>query len=150
MKKLMLLAAACCFVLASCNNKPAEPATVADQPTEQADTAKCCKKDNPECAAWKDWANQTPEKKAELVKNAIEKINAAKAEKATCEAKKAELEKRWLEIDKLDIEGQKALIDEVMAFCKPCCKKQKGCCKKAEGCQNKEAESCCKKGEQSK
>jgi acyl-CoA reductase-like NAD-dependent aldehyde dehydrogenase len=149
MKKLMMLAAVCCFILASCNNKPAETAPVADQPSEQADTTKCCKKDNPECAAWKDWANQTPEKKAELVKNAIEKINAAKAEKAACEAKKAELEKRWLEVDKLDVEAQKALIDEMMALCKPCCKKQKGCSDKKEGCPEKK-EGCCKKGEQPK
>jgi signal recognition particle GTPase len=139
----MLLAAVCCFILASCNNQPATPATDAGQSTEQTDTSKCCKKESPECAAWKDWANQTPEKKAELVKNAIEKINAAKAKRADCEAKKAELESKWLEIDKLDIEAQKALIDEVMAFCKPCCKKQ-------EGCQDKKGESCCKKGEQPK
>ena len=134
----MMLAAVCCFVLASCNNKPVEP-PVADQPEA---TAECSQSENPECAAWKDWANQTPEQKAELVKNAIEKINAKKAEceakKAECEAKKAELEAKWLEVEKLDVEAQKALIDEMMAFYKPCCKKKEGCCKKKEACDKTE------------
>jgi hypothetical protein len=146
MKKFMMLAAVCCFIFASCNQKPAETTEPTADQTCKKDTTKCCKVSEEQkacCAAWADFANQTPEKKAELVKGAIEKINAKRAEKAAYEAKKAEVEAKWATIDKLDVDAQKALIDDMMSLCKSC-KKNDGCCKKADGCQKEQKEGCCK------
>ncbi|MDR2836180.1 MAG: hypothetical protein LBV69_08325 [Bacteroidales bacterium] len=155
MKKLMyLLIPIMILVVSCCNNKPAE-GTEGAEGTCCKEKKECCKDGEKKCCAekkecckeWADFENQTPEKKVELVKVAIEKINVCRAEceakQAECKAKKAELDAKWATIETLDVDAQKALIDEVMAFGKPCCKKdackdgEKKCCKGGE-------KKCCK------
>jgi len=148
MKKLWMIAIAGVFFFASCCNKPKEVAT--EQGEEQTEETKCCKELTEEqkaaMAAWEDWDNQTPEKKAELVANAkecIDKKMAEHAEKHDGEQKEmcpekaekcAAFKAKWEKWDELNIEEQKALIDEKMEFCH-------------KNCEKKEAEGCCKKGE---
>jgi len=149
MKKLAVLVSALCFVFVGCNcNAPAT------EPTETEDSTKCegkqecqlTEEQKAEIAAWEDWANQTPEKKAELVANrkaCIDKKMAEKAEKCDateeqCPEKKAKCEEMKAKLanwDKLDVEAKKALLDEM----KPCCKDKK-CCKEGE---KKECEKKC-------
>lgn len=138
MKKLMLLAAACCFIFAACNNQPQGETTPADS-TAVAEAPACdtnaCQKECCEMMkAWNDWDNQTPEQKAELVAKRAAKINEilANIDEIKCENKKAEMTKfqeEWKNFESLkDVEAQKALIDKF-----PCCKGDK-CCKGEKCC----------------
>lgn len=128
-----MIAIAGLFFFASCGNKAAAPA---DPVKEECQQEKCCKElteeQKAEMEAWKDWDNQTDEKKAELIgmrKACIEekmgKCDAAKEECPEKAAKCAEFKAKWDNFDNLTIDEQKALIDEF------------GCCKK-------EGEKCCK------
>ena len=139
MKKLMLLAAACCFIFAACNNQPKDETTPADS-TAVAEAPACdtnaCQKECCEMMkAWNDWDNQTPEQKADLVAKRAAKINEilANIDEIKCENKKAELTKfqeEWKNFASLtDVEAQKALIDKF-----PCCKDKKCCDKCNDNC----------------
>lgn len=137
----MLLAAVCCFVFGACkNNQKTEEvadttAAVVEQPVEAPvdSVAEACKA---ECAAWADWANQTPEMKQQLIAKRKACIDTKLAEcQPTDKAKQAEkaaFEKKWAKFDKLTIDEQKALIDEFP--CKhegdqACCNGEKKDCK---------------------
>ena len=124
MKKLTLAIAALSFVLVSCNNQPKPEQAVGNQPKQECENQKgqhkCCKDMSEEqkamFEAWKDWDNQTPEKKAELIAKRKECIDKKIVEQETREAemkvKKGEFKAKWANFDKLDIEAQKVLIDE--------------------------------------
>ena len=149
MKKFMFVAIAGLFVFASCGNKAKEVTTETEEVT-QVDT-KCCKElteeQKADCAAWKDWDNQTPERKQELVNKKKECIDKCMAEKeAKCaeskeactktdeeKAKCAEFKAKWDAFATLTVDEQKALIDEIK-----CCKESKKCCKE-------EGENACEK-----
>ncbi len=148
MKKLWMLAIAGLFFFASCGNKPAEVTTEpeAEVKTDATECQSACKElteeQKAEIAAWEDWANQTPEKKEELVAKRKECIDKKMSEccgekKEECPeqaAKCAEFKAKWDNWNNLDIEAKKALIDEKMSCCKKKCegKGGEGCCKKAE------------------
>lgn len=159
MKKLMLLIAAACFVFVSCDNTPNEEATTPEENTEvAADEHQCCHEMTEEMKAfkaeWDNWANQTDEKKAELVAQAKECFDKAmadfeahkaeceankpecEAKKAECEARKAEMDAKLADWDNMSIDDKKAFLDEYA----PCCHGPK-CCKG-------EGEGCCKGGEE--
>lgn len=170
MKKLMLLIAAACFVFVSCNNKPAEEATVEETPEVAAEEPGCCQMTEEQKAFkadWDNWANQTDERKAELVAKAKEcfdkRMAECEAHKAECEAKKAECEAKKAECEahKAECEAKKAAmteklagwdnmtLDEQKAFLDeyaPCCKEKKCCKKEGEGCcKDGEKKPCCEK-----
>ncbi|MDR3047572.1 MAG: hypothetical protein LBU51_08190 [Bacteroidales bacterium] len=163
MKKLWMVAVVCAFVFASCGNKA--PKTEENQTCDQTEQ-KCCKEMTEEqkadCAAWKDWDNQTDEAKAQLVEKFKTCIDTKMAEaKKCCEAKKdgadkkectekkecpekaakcAEFKAKWDNWENLTIDEKKALIDQKMECCKAKCdKEKKGCCDKEKkgGCQEK-------------
>lgn len=100
------------------------------------------------CKAWTDWNNQSKENKEALVKNAIEFINAKKAECAAHQAKmdsiQAIVEEKLATIETLDVEAQKALLDEICTMTKPCCK-AKCCSNDGEKKCNKDGEKKCEK-----
>lgn len=143
MKKLFVVLGAMAFVFASCSN----PKETAVQEETQA-THECqqkekkhnhckemCAEKKASCEAWKDWENQTAEKKAELIaaeKQRInEKIAKCEAREAEIKVKKDEFKAKWSKIDQLDIEAQKALIDEYGSWRKkPCDKNKTNCCNK--------------------
>jgi hypothetical protein len=155
MKKLAVLISVCCFVFASCNNKPA-PEQVDEVAPETCEAKKeCCQmteEQKADMAAWKDWDNQTIEKKEELVakcKACIDKKMAEKKEqcdaekteacpekKAKCEEMKAKFD-NW---DNLTLDEKKALLDEMSCCKKKCCKDgEKKCCKDGKKeCEHKE------------
>ena len=148
MKKLAVLVSALCFVFVGCNCSTPAPETTTEDTTEKCEGKKECQlteEQKAEMAAWNDWDNQTPEKKAELVANrkaCIDKKMAEKAEKCDatkeqCPEKKAkceEMKAKWDNWNNLTIDEQKALLDEV----KCCGKKQ--CCKEGD---KKECEKKC-------
>ena len=124
MKKLSVAIGAVCFVFASCSN-PQETTVKEDckakqECQKQDQKHNCCKEISAEekafCDAWKDWKNQTPEKKAELISKQKERINGKMAEweakEAEAKAKREEFKTKWSTFDQLDIEAQKTLIDE--------------------------------------
>ena len=160
MKKLSVVLGAICFIFAACSNPQQTPTQDENQQKQECQKKegdhKCCNEMTPEqkaaCEAWKNWENQTPEKKAELITARKAKIDKKMAEMEAREAemkvKKEEFKAKWATFDKLDIEAQKALIDEFCALHhKPCCgPKEEGankpCCKSKEECKHKEP---CKK-----
>lgn len=143
MKKLMLLIAACCLVFVSCNNKPVEEAEVVEATDSVAVEDETCQMTEEEIAFkadWENWANQTDERKAELLakkKECFDKhIAEMQAKKAECEAKHAECEAKHAEMTKAYAGWEKMTLDEQKAFMDqyaPCCKGHKcghdGCCK---------------------
>ncbi len=138
MKKLTAILVISSFIAAACTNVKEEPTQKENQ--EQCEQVKKnnkherYKKMTPEqkanCEAWKNWENQTPEKKSELIlakKEKIEKkIAEMEAREAKMKTKKEEFKAKWANFDNLDIEAQKALIDEF------------GCCHKKPHYGNKE------------
>lgn len=121
-----------------CEKEACEKEECSKETCEKKDTEGCCKE-------WADWANLTPERKAELMAMAIENHNAKKAEceskKAECDSKKAEFEAKWNDIDSKTIEEQKAIIDEILASCpeKCCNKEEKPCEKEGKHCGEQES-----------
>lgn len=144
MKRLTATLAILFFITAACTNAQDKKETT-EQSENQAECQhhkkegehKNCKEMSPEqkanCEAWKDWDNQTPEKKAELIAYKKEKINEKmaemKAKREEFKAKREEFKAKWANFDQLDIEGQKALIDEF------------GCCKQKNHCKHHEGEN---------
>ena len=137
MKKLAVLMSVFCFVFVACNNNQKTPAT--EETTEQCEK-KCegkhdCKMTEEQKAdmeAWKNWDNQTAEKKEELVakrKACIDKKMAEKSEKCDAEkkeqcpekeAKCAEMKAKFDNWNNLTIDEKKVLLDEMQP--KKCCK----------------------------
>lgn len=139
MKKLMLLVAACCFVFVSCNNKPAEPAEETEAIDSTVVEEPCCQMTEEEkafVADWENWANQTDERKAELIAKKKEcfdnRMAEMQAKKAECEAKKAEMEGKLANWATMSLDEQKAFLDEYA----PCCNKHEGCGHHEGGCQH--------------
>lgn len=147
----MLLLAAACFVFVSCGNQTNNTETTDTTAQEEIaveenhDCANACKS---ECealqAAWADWANQTPEQKAELIAKKLEKAKAFVATEETCPNKQAEKEAfaKLLEtIDVNDVEAAKAILDQC-----PCNKKchgeGEGCHKEGQTCNNECGKDC--------
>ena len=158
MKKIALALATLSFIFASCNN-PKESAAVEETPAQQEcqhkkdGENKHCKEMTEEqkarCEAWKNWEEQTPEKKAEMIaerKACIDKkIADQETRAAEMKAKREEFKTKWANFDKLDMEAQKALIDEFHSCHKKCygdkkhectheksdCKQKKSDCEKA-------------------
>jgi len=163
MKKLFFLLVPAFMLVVSCNNEAKKDAKDGEeQKTEQAaqDSGKdgdhkCCKGDHKchhemteeqkaDMAAWEDWANQTDEKKAELLNKRKECFDKMVAEKSAKEEemaeKKAEFEAKMANWDKLSLDERKALFDNM-----PCCGEgpHPGCghkChgEKPEGCHHHE------------
>ncbi|NLJ82231.1 MAG: hypothetical protein GX330_03800 [Bacteroidales bacterium] len=144
MKKLSILLGVATFLFVACSN-PQETTTQDENQAKHECQKKekrheCCKEMTVEqkerCDAWKDWENQTPEKKAELItskKEYIEgKLAKMEAKEAERKAKKDEFKEKWANFDNLDIEAQKNLIDEFKATC---CKSK--CGHKHKKCQDK-------------
>lgn len=121
-----------------CDKESYDKKECSKESCEKKDKEGCCKE-------WADWANLTPERKAELIAMAIENHNAKKAEceskKAECASKKAEFEAKWNDIDSKTIEEQKAIIDEILASCpeKCCNKEEKPCEKEGKHCGEQES-----------
>lgn len=164
----MLLVAACCLVFVSCNNKPAETTEEpAIDSTAVAAEGECCQMTEEQKAFkadWENWANQTDERKAELLAkrkecfdNRIAEMEAHKAEmeakKAECEAKHAEMTKAYAGWDKMTLDEQKAFMDQYAPCCQEghkCCGNHEGGCKeggcKEGGCKEGHHDGCCKDG----
>ena len=118
---------------------------------------KCCKDGEHKChhemteeqkadmAAWEDWANQTDEKKADLLNKRKECFDKMVAEKKAKEeemaAKKAAFEEGMANWDNLSLDEKKALFDNM-----PCCGEgpHPGCGHK---CHKEGEHKCCKDGE---
>ncbi len=132
MKKLLFMLVPAFMLGACCNNEPKEC------PAENAPAEKCqhhCCKDGEhkhhhhemseeqkaDMAAWEDWANQTDEKKAELLNKRKECVDKKMAEEAEMEAKKAAFKEGIANWDKLSLDEKKALFDNM-----PCCGKRHG------------------------
>lgn len=149
MKRLALTLATVCFIFVACNNQQKATPVDENQPKQECKNQKDgqhqgCKEMTEEqkatCEAWKNWDNQTPEKKAELVAKRKECIDKRMAEQearqAEMKAKRDEFKAKWANFDKLDINAKKALIDEFSQ----CCKHQgdmrhEGCQGKPDGCK---------------
>ena len=146
MKKLLFLLVPAFLLVACCNNEPKQEAAAEGE-------HKCCKEGEHKCchemteeqkadmAAWEDWANQTDEKKAELLNKRKEcydkKVAEKKAREEEMAAKKAAFEEGMANWDNLSLDEKKALFDNM-----PCC----GKCHKGHGCHHGEGK-CCKEGE---
>lgn len=141
----MMFAIAGLFVFASCGNKTQEPAAVENAPQKECQHKKdsCCHEmteaEKAEMEAWKNWDQQTPEKKQELITKKKECLDKKIAEK---EARQAEMQAKFNDFktklagwDKLTIDEQKSLIEEYCAIsCHPKHHGDKqGCCKKQDG-----------------
>lgn len=155
MKKLFLLAAACCFLFTSCcrcdkNAAPAECPDSLKKECHMKGDKPCCKEmteeQKAEMEAWKNFDSLTAEEQENLVNKRKEAIDQMKAEKEAKEKemaeKKAAFEAKWANWDKLTTAEKKALLDEMPCCHKPCmgpdgphgdmkCCKDKGpkCCK---------------------
>ena len=174
MKKLFFLLVPAFMLVVSCNNEAKKDAKDGEeQKTEQTaqncgkdGDHKCCKGGEHKCchemtdeqkadmAAWEDWANQTDEKKAELLnkrKDCFDKMVAEKkAKEEEMAAKKAEFEAKMANWDNLTLDEKKALFDSM-----PCCgeghgcghkchgEKPEGCHHHHEGCNNHEHHEGC-------
>jgi hypothetical protein len=156
MKKLAVLISVFCFIFVACNNNQPAPAT--EEPTEQCDKkhgekeCQMTEEQKADMEAWKNWDNQTTEKKEELVakrKACIDKKMAEKSEKCDAEkkeqcpekeAKCAEMKAKFDNWNNLTLDEKKALLDEMQP--KKCCKEggDKKCCKdgKKKECEHKE------------
>lgn len=150
MKKLMLLAAVCCFVFASCKqeNKPVETTdtTVVEQPAPAPVVNQDSLDQVQAMTDWSNWETITPERKAELVakfKTCVEKglAECQPTEKAKIAEKKA-FEKKWAKFDKLTVDEQKALIDEFP--CKHNCGDQACCNGENKDCKKECTKECTK------
>jgi len=154
MKKLLFLLVPAFLLVACCNNEPKQEAAEGEQKCcNKEGEHKCCKEGEHKCchemseeqkadmAAWEDWANQTDEKKAELLNKRKECYDKMVAEKKAREeemaAKKAAFEEGMANWDNLSLDEKKALFDNM-----PCC----GKCHKGHGCHHGEGK-CCKEGE---
>ena len=152
------------MLVACCNSEPKQEAAEGEQKCcNKEGEHKCCKEGEHKChhemseeqkadmAAWEDWANQTDEKKAELLNKRKECFDKMVAEKKAREeemaAKKAAFEEGMANWDNLSLDEKKALFDNM-----PCCgeghhhgcghkchgDKPEGCCKGHEGCHKHE------------
>lgn len=164
MKKLFFLLVPAFMLVACCNNEPKQEAAEGEHKCcNKEGEHKCCKDGEHKChhemseeqkadmAAWEDWANQTDEKKAELLNKRKECFDKMVAEKKAREeemaAKKAAFEEGMANWDNLSLDEKKALFDNM-----PCCgeghhhgcghkchgDKPEGCCKGHEGCHKHE------------
>ena len=153
MKRIALTLATVCFIFVACNNQQEATPVDENQPKHECQHKKDgqhkpCKEMTEEqkamCEAWKNWDDQTPEKKAELIakkKECIDKkIAEQEAKEAEMKAKKEEFKAKWANFDKLDIDAKKALIDE---FTQCHRHHKRDCGMKHEGCKAKKEE--CKK-----
>jgi hypothetical protein len=155
MKKLVVLIGLVCFVFTACNNKTTQTEEPQQEPQQEQKCEEqkgCCsemtEEQKAEMEAWKDWDNQTDERKAELVASGKACLDKMMAEKKSCceqkegeekkecckdkEAKCAEMKAKFDNWDNMTVEEKKALLDGVAACCKEkCCKEGE---KKEEGC----------------
>ena len=134
----MILAAACCLVFASCNNKAKEeaPRPNGEPRMEMKDHPRCemdekCQKAMED---WKNWENLTDERKAELLNERKAAYDKQKAAAEEMEAQKAKFEEQMSKWDQLSLDEKKAAFD----LC-PCCKGK--CCK-----EGPKDGKCCKGG----
>ncbi len=154
MKKLAVLISICCFVFVACNNNPSVPDPNAVSVDSTAQCAKKCEgkkecqmteEQKADMEAWKNWDNQTAEKKEELVakrKACIDKKMAEKSEKCDAEkkeqcpekeAKCAEMKAKFDNWNNLTLDEKKALLDEMSCCKQKCCaNSDKKCCKSGE------------------
>lgn len=151
MKKFMILAAACCLVLASCNNQPKEqPQPECQAQTEcQKEKSPCCEKKQKAMEDWANWENLTEDRKVELLNERKACYDKQKAEQAEREAQKAKFEEQMSKWDNLTTEEKKAAFDLCPCCKKPCCKegpKEGKCCKEGKG-ECKKDGKCPKEGE---
>ena len=134
MKKLWILAITGLFFFASCGNKAKEVPAVEPQQEECQETKSCCKElteeQKADIAAWDDWANQTDEKKQDLLAKSKECIDKTLAEckEGECSEKCHEFKSKWETWATLSVDNQKALVDEFKEMAKAKCEKE-GCCK---------------------
>ncbi|MBO4480963.1 MAG: hypothetical protein J5719_00225 [Bacteroidales bacterium] len=171
MKKLFLLAAACCFLFASCCNCNKDKAEAKECEKQECAMKKgdmpCCKEmteeQKAECEAWKNFDSLTAEEQEALVNKKKEAIDQMKAEKEAREKemaeKKAAFEAKWANWDQLTTAEKKALLDEMPCCHKPCmgpkgphgdmkCGMDKApCCKgQCDKCCKDGCDKCCKEG----
>lgn len=127
MKKLLMIVVAGLFVFSSCgNNKTAETVTTETTVQEECTQGEkgCCKEMTEEqkadMEAWKNWDNQTAEKKQELLAKRKEMIDQKMAEKGECQkegcseeckTRNAELKAKMDNWANLTMDEQKALVD---------------------------------------
>lgn len=158
MKKIMLLAGAACFLLASCCSNEEKCPANAEKEGQPKEEQKCCKEMTEEqkqaCADWDNWANIDDARKEALLTDKKDGYDKCQAERAEREAQKAAIDAKMANWDKLTLDEKKALIDEMDAFFKSCHKKHadKGCCSENKGdggcqktCEGKKAEEGCQK-----
>lgn len=161
MKKLLALAAVCCFLLASCCNcnKNAAPAECPDSTktecASKADKKPCCKEmteeQKAECEAWKNFDSLTAEEQENLVNKRKAAIDQKRAEKEAKEKeiaeKKAAFEAKWANWDQLTTAEKKALLDEMSQCHRKCnkpCKNTK-CHHGDKECKKEGCDKPCKK-----
>ena len=123
----MMLAAACCLIFASCNNKAKEE----KMPPFPKGGPEMEMKDGPHCEMdekcqkamedWKNWENLTDERKAELLNDRKAAYDKQKAAVEEMEAQKAKFEEQMSKWDQLSLDEKKAAFD----LC-PCCKDKCG------------------------
>ena len=151
----MILAAACCLVFASCNNKAKEeqrPPFPKDGPCMEMKDGPHCEMDE-KCQKamedWKNWDNLTDERKAELLNDRKAAYDKQKAAVEEMEAQKAKFEEQMSKWDQLSLDEKKAAFDLCPCCKKPCCKegpKEGKCCKEGKG-ECKKDGKCPKEGE---
>jgi hypothetical protein len=162
MKKLLALAAVCCFLFASCcncNKEKAAPCEGEKQECAMKGDKPCCKEmteeQKAECEAWKNFDSLTAEEQEALVNKKKEAIEQMKAEKEAREKemaeKKAAFEAKWANWDQLTTAEKKALLDEMPCCHKKChkpCDAPQGdkCCKDKAPCCKGQCDKCCKDG----
>lgn len=151
MKKLLFLLIPAFMLGACCNN---ESKNCPEENEAIEGEHHCCKDGDHKChhemteeqkadiAAWEDWANQTDEKKAELLNKRKECFDKKMAEKDEQEAKRAAIKEKMANWDNLSLDEKKAIFDEM-----PCGGKcfeggHEGC-----GHHHGEGEHHCKHGE---
>lgn len=141
MKKLMIVAIAGLFFFASCGNKAKETAVVEPVQQEECQNADkpCCKEMTEEqkadMEAWKNWDNQTAEKKQELLNKRKENIDKAMAEmnaQGEVPVEFTEFQTKWNNWGNLSVDEQKTLVEEFKGNCASKCGKDKACCKEGE------------------
>ena len=123
------------LLVACCNNEPKA------EENAQCCEKKCCDKEaehkcgekkcghhemseeqKADMAAWEDWANQTDEKKAELLNKRKACYDQKKAQEAEMAPIKAEFDAKMANWDNMSLDEKKDLFDNCP------CKKQKGGC----------------------
>lgn len=158
MKKLFFLLIPAFLLVVGCNNTPKQEGPEGEPKCQKEGEHKCCKDGEHKChkegdhkcchemseeqkadmAAWEDWANQTDEKKAELLGKRKECYDKKKAMEEEMAAKKAAFEEGMANWDNLSLDEKKALFDNM-----PCC----GKCHKGHGCKDGEHKCCKGEGE---